>query len=648
MDQRAIIDVVCKSGVESLAGEIGALLGQELICSDIQLDLTSKENLFSNLERHKTALTRMVTDGDFQGDCFLLTRMSAAAILGGTLIMLPEDVIEESAQSEQLDGELDDAFGEVANIIAGVFTQAFVDKYKKNLRFIKKTVEELIPTKIDAASDEPFPPGNYYVASCNMKVGDKDLGPLEFVVPAFIFELEEAPADPATEETTPATAEESAPAPAEEASQPAEETPVAPEPQPEPEPPAPAKPPFADAKKLTDVVFNATIAQVGEEIGALLGQPLQCDDIQLVMTTKAEFFSDHCIDKSVMSHMKVTGDREGLGFMVVQIPDAVVLGGTLIMLPEDQIEEQKSGGKLDGEIEDAYGEIANILSGSLTQTFLDRYPQQIRFIKTESEMVVPTKVDIASEQPFPDEKYYLASFAIHLEGHELHRILLIFPAEVFDLDDAPAETAQAAANSSAETAATGAVASDGQNEPAPGEWGGAPLPTDDNTSAAETTAAATSGQETGQAPGSTSTARTATQDSEHSATPAGHEPNGPPIVLVISDQSTEAEPFVEILSSANYESRVLTFQDEIRGLFQQHKILGILLVMAQVGEKGFASAIKLQSAGRPLPPIIFAGPEWTRSAVLRAVKYGAKDILVTPASNDEIQDKVSRHFQKAS
>ena len=70
--------------------------------------------------------------------------------------------------------------------------------------------------------------------------------------------------------------------------------------------------------------------------------------------------------------------------------------------------------------------------------------------------------------------------------------------------------------------------------------------------------------------------------------------------------------------------------------------------MAQVGEKGFASAIKLQSAGRPLPPIIFAGPEWTRSAVLRAVKYGAKDILVTPASGDEIQDKVSRHFQKAS
>ncbi len=646
MDQRAIIDVVCKAGVENLAGEIGALLGQELVCSDVQLNLTSKDNLFSNLDRHKTALTRMVVEGDQQGDCFLLTRMSAAAILGGTLIMLPEDVIEESAQSEKLDGELDDAYGEVANIIAGVFTQAFVDKYKKNLRFIKKTVEELVPTKIDAASNEPFPPGNYYVASCHMNVGDKDLGPLEFVVPAFIFELEEAPADPAAEEVKPEPTEAPAPAPTAAEPQSAAETPAVTEPPVEPEPPAPARPPFADAKKLADVVFNATIGTVGEEIGALLGQPLQCDDIQLVMTTKADFFSDHCIDKSVLTHMKVTGDREGLGFMVVQIPDAVVLGGTLIMLPEDQIEEQKSSGVLEGEIEDAFGEIANILSGSLTQTFLDRYPHQIRFIKTEAETVVPTKVDVASDQPFPDGKYYLASFAIHLEGHELHRILLIFPAEVFDLDDAPAEVAQASTGGSTTTAA-GTAAPGDANQPAPGEWGGPPPATNETSPVAEATTTAGETTTSSDSQGRPTTTAPA-PPAAGSAAQTLPEPTGAPLVLVISDQPTDAEPFVEILSSANYESRSLTFQDEVKELFQQHKILGILLVMAQVGDKGFASAIKLQSAGRPLPPIIFAGPEWTRSAVLRAVKYGAKDILVTPASGDEIQDKVSRHFQKAS
>ncbi len=650
MDQRAIIDVVCKTGVENLAGEIGALLGQELICSDIQLNLTTKEELFSNPERHKTALTRMAVDGDYQGESFLLTRISAAAILGGTLIMLPDDVIEESAQAEKLDGELDDAFGEVANIIAGVFTQAFVEKYKKNLRFIKKTVEELIPTKIDLAGDTPFAPGHYYVASCTMKVADRDLGPLEFVVPAFIFDLEETPVDPAAESDVPVATAASATDAAEPVKTAATESPTetkTEEVETEPPPPAAPKLPFADARKLTDVVFNATISQVGEEIGALLGQPLKCDDTKLLVTTKADFFSSHCVDKSVMSHLKVTGDREGLGFMVVQIPDAVVLGGTLIMLPEDQIEEQKNGGKLDGEIEDAYGEIANILAGSLTQTFLERYPQQLRFIRTEAETVVPTKVDVASDVPFPDGQYYLASFAIHMEGYELQRILLIFPVDIFGLDDAPTESAQPDADDSTSpaTSATGEAPTPDSNQPAPGEWGGPPLVQDDSSPAAgestTTQPAATPGQKSEVAAPQGSSSATSTAET-------GTANSGPPIVLVISDQPEDAAPFVDILSSANYESRVLSFQDEVKGLFQQHQILGILLVMAQVGEKGFASAIKLQAAGRPLPPLIFAGPEWTRSAVLRAVKYGAKDILVTPASDDEIHDKVNRHFQKAS
>ncbi len=74
--------------------------------------------------------------------------------------------------------------------------------------------------------------------------------------------------------------------------------------------------------------------------------------------------------------------------MLVQVGDAIVMGGTLIMLPEDQIEEQKSHGDFDGEVADAFGEIANILAGSLTQVFLDRYPKPIRFIKTDAETIV--------------------------------------------------------------------------------------------------------------------------------------------------------------------------------------------------------------------------------------------------------------------
>lgn len=620
MDQRAIIDVICKAGLNNLAGEIGALLGQDLTCSDIQLTITSKEQLLSDPERVKSTFTRMTIGGDKEGNGYLLTRLSSAAVLAGTLIMLPQDMIEENAKNGTLDGELTDAFGEVANIIAGVFTQAFVDKYSKTLRFVKQTVEELVPTKVDLSSEEPFPPGQYYVASCQMSLADRDLGALELIVPAALFGLE---AEEVANLSSPSAPEQSTATNAQSTDQPTDtQSQTEPQATAEMAPPAPPKPPFADAKKLADVVFKATITQGSEEIGALLGQPLSHDDIQLVMTSKSDFFSQHCIEKSILTQLKITGDKEGLGFMLIQVPDAVVLGGTLIMLPKDQIEEQKNSGTFDGEVADAFGEIANILAGSLTQVFLDRYPKQLRFIKTETDTVVPTKIDLASDQPFAEGNYYLASFAIQMEGFGLNRIQLLFPAAIFDLDDVEAQATtpqQASQGQQHQSTSSSAAATTPADAPAPGEWGGAPLPqTADNSGQAQT------------------------------ASPTAAPASGPPVVLVISDQQQNSEPFSETLTTAGYDCRTLSFQDEIKDFFQKNQVLGIFLIMAQVGERGFAAAIKLQAAGRPLPPIIFAGSEWTKSAVLRAVKYGAKDILVLPASHDEIQDKVSRHIKKAS
>lgn len=630
MNQRGIVDVVCKSGVESLATEIGALLGKELQCNDIQLQILTKDSIFGDLNRASSALTRMTVSGDKEGDSYLVTRLDAAVVLGGTLIMLPEDMIEEHVKSGQLGGELSDAFGEVANIIAGVFTQAFVDKYPKTIRFIKKTVEDLHPTKIDLGSDEPFPPGNYYVASCTMVAGETELGPLEFIVPAAIFELADETAaegaKPAPPPEPAATAAVEPEAPAAAAPQPAEEPAAVAEA--EAPPVAAPKPAFADAKKLTDVVFNATINQIGEEIGALLGQDLTCDDIQLVMTSRADFFSEHCNEKATMAYMKVSGDRSGCGYMFAQIPDAIVLGGTLIMLPEDQIAEQVQQRQLEGEVEDAFNEVANILAGGLTQVFLDRYPKQLRFVRTESEIVTPTKIDPDGDQPFAEGTYYLASFAIHMEGYELHRIQLLFPADIFDLDATAAPQAAPAGTAEQAAAAATPVAAGGTAEAAP----------------AAATAAPSSDQ---RSVASQAAAEFAAATSQPTAT-AAPPPSGPPLVLVISEESSAAQPFADALTSAHYDCKVLGFQEDIKAPFQTNQILGAILVMSQVSEKGFATAIKLQSSGQALPPLIFAGPEWTRSTVLRAVKYGAQDILIVPATEGEIEEKINQHFRKAS
>ena len=571
MEQLAIVDVICKAAIESLADEVGTLLGQELSCTNVQLELTSKQALFADPDRDKSALSRLEVNGDQQGEGYLLTRIDTAIYLGGTLIMLPEEMISEQTDKGQLDGELADAFGEVANIVAGVFTQAFDERYAKSLRFIKESVEELIPTKVDPAGEQPFPPGRYHVSSCTLKAGDKDLGRLEFIVPARLFELpDEAATAPPAEPAAPAA---DAPAPEEAAGAAASASPP-------PAEPAPQRAPFADAKQLVDMVFKATIGQVVEEIGALIGQELSFADLQLQMCSKQEFFAQHWLDKSALTALQVKGDVSGTGYLVQAIGDAITLGGIMIMLPEDQIAEQAGKGEMADEVADAYGEVANILAGGLTQVFGERYPKPLRFIKTDTEVLVPTKLDPADDQPFPTGDYYLASFALAMEGTELKRMQLLFPAELFGLEAQPEAAAPA-----------------GQKPAAEGQAAAA---------------------------------------------------DGPPVVLLLYEQSESAAPFAEILSAAGFQVKSLSFQEDIKGTYQQHQVVGVFLLMAQVNEKGFATAIKLQSSGRPLPPMIFAGPEWTRSAVLRAVKYGARDILVLPASNAEIEEKVQQHIRQAS
>jgi chemotaxis protein CheY-P-specific phosphatase CheC/CheY-like chemotaxis protein len=640
LDQRAIIDVVCRTGAESLGREVGALLGRALNCTVEQLDIVTKEQLFSDPARPKGTLARLTVSGDVDGDSYLLVPTSTAAILGGTLIMLPEDMIEQHASNEELDNELDDAYGEVANIIAGVFTQAFVDKYKHSLRFIKKSLEPLIPTKIDNASETPFPPGNYHLTRCSLSIDDQALGNLELIVPASIFALEQE---------TPTTIEEQ-PAP-EPIAPPAETTQIEPpakiDKAEEPEVPTPPKKrPFAEAKKLIDVIFTAVVEQLGDEVGALLGQPLQCSDLQLQLTTKEELFSNHCQDISILTQMQVSGDREGLGYLIVQTPDAIIMGGTLIMLPEDQIEEQRSSGKLEGEAADAYGEIANIVAGSLTHVFDERYPQKIRYVRMASETLVPTKIDIASDEPFPQDDYYVANFSLSMEGHELNRALLVFPAAIFGLEGQT--NSQAASKQKTN-----------ENQPAPGEWGGPPL---EEASAKQTQAAGSTNKETVPSDGMT-VAATGNSPNSHPKAPLetgqqgdgseSHSTTAPssnadPIVIIIADHEETSEPFTQTLSAAGYNYQVISYQEDIKSILQQLNITGIFLIMSKVGEKGFATAIKLQSAAKALPPIIFAGPDWTKTTVLRAVKYGAKDILVLPASDSEIQAKVAAHLKKAS
>jgi hypothetical protein len=72
------------------------------------------------------------------------------------------------------------------------------------------------------------------------------------------------------------------------------------------------------------------------------------------------------------------------------------------------------------------------------------------------------------------------------------------------------------------------------------------------------------------------------------------------------------------------------------------ELKAVYLVMREVNEQAFGMAIRISSSCSL--PLIAAGPDWTRSKVIKAVKYGVSDILLTPAAPEDIQENLENNL----
>jgi PleD family two-component response regulator len=108
-------------------------------------------------------------------------------------------------------------------------------------------------------------------------------------------------------------------------------------------------------------------------------------------------------------------------------------------------------------------------------------------------------------------------------------------------------------------------------------------------------------------------------------------------ILVVSDDSRETGKIVDFLEQHHLHVKVLSHKENVID-YLPGEVKAIFLVMSDVNEKAFAVAIKISSACSL--PLIAAGPGWTRTKVITAVKYGVNDILLTPATSDDIAEKI--------
>ena len=583
------IDKIFELTQERVAEEVGGLMGATMSMLDFSTRLISKEDFFDE-PSGKLVFAEMQLSGEIEGDGCILVTVKDAIRLGGTLIMLPDNELEESVSSEDYSEEIEDSYGEIANIVAGAYTKTFEEMYSKNFRFIRKNLEVITPMKVDVESDKPIPNQSYYQVSAAMTLNDAEMGQLIVLVPAESFGLdvqENAEQDAVSDVTENGTTPEKAT----DENQPASDSDAALAGQ-----TATNAKPFdvEKQKKRVDACLKESHARMGKELGDMLGTEVKLSEHTTRLVNKEDYFFDEASGKQILAHMDVVGDIAGKSYLYMSLKDAIFIGGTLIMLPPGELEKSVAGEDFNDDTEDAYGEIANIISGVYTKVFEEQYPDKIRFIKTGLEQIVPMKVDTESDAPMPDGSYYMATSRVSIGDKSLGNLQLLVPPSLFQLELLGEETA----------------ADDAQTvEKAKANVGGS-----------------------GKADAGTDFGATGVRAA------GGGEGGRTPEFVILSNDGGVCSTITAVLNKQGKAYKVLDYKESISD-YLPGNVKAVFLVMATVDEQGLGVAIKISAASSL--PLIAVGPEWTRTKVIKAVKYGVGDILLTPASEADIMEKIN-------
>ncbi len=593
--QKKRIDQLLAECQKRLTGEVGALLGVEVVLDGMENRLSTKEQFFTERVAGRQVLTDMEVVGDRQGTCYFSMGIRDAIQLGGILIMLPPTELIKVVNDEEFGDDARDAYGEVVNIVAGVYTAVFEEQYSQKLRFIRKGFKEVAPRTVDPDSGEPIPNTSYYSSTMQLAVEGKQLGTVHMLFPAELLQLDSqpevetaAPADEATAaafnaaaKATPSLEKESA---ADEATAPAKGG----------GPPGEVKANALKRKKLVDKILVSCREKMEAEVSSLLGTDVKLRNQENKVVSKEGFFFEEVSGKQVIADMDVVGELAGKSYLTVNLRDAIRIGGVLIMLPVTELEAVVTSEDFGEDSKDAYGEIANIIAGVYTAVFEEQYPQKIRFVKTGLQQVVPMKVEADSAEPFANGDYYLSRHDLVIGDSVFGKVNILFPLALLELE--------------------------GLREQ--GQEGGVAV------EEVRQQAAPPVGRE-----------GAGGQDAEILASRTGVAPD----ILLVGDDEAEAAKIAAVLSGMGYAVKSLSFKDSVHH-YIPGELKAIYLVMREVNEQAFGAAIKISSSCSL--PLVAAGPGWTRTKVIKAVKYGIKDILLTPASKQEITENASSNLLK--
>jgi len=342
-------------------------------------------------------------------------------------------------------------------------------------------------------------------------------------------------------------------------------------------------------------ILKTALKQAGEECGMLLGQELSITLADSLFTSKSSYFGgleDGCFVMGVTSGESY----EGQFYLVFSLRDAIVMSSILLGIPPARIQEKKRLSIIENDDIDAFAEIGNMVNGALNTSFLATLPNKVRLKLLPPRKYIPDIDELSPEQPLPDGDYLMFRARLELPGQEMEHLDVLIPTDLGNLFDPQPAVAEA----------TG-------DEKAVG---------DEEVSASRE-------------------ARSIEEDEleEDSAAGAGIES-----IVVLEDDTDLRRQIVELLSFTGFQIAEGTLNADLKELFAGRNVKLAIIGSQNADDRELAVCIKVNAMRQDFPPPIIMSAEcWTRTAVLKALKYGARDIIIKPFNEDEVAAKVRRY-----
>ena len=339
-------------------------------------------------------------------------------------------------------------------------------------------------------------------------------------------------------------------------------------------------------------MLETALKQAGEESGMLLGQELSIALLDSLLTSKNSYFGgldDGCFVLGVDSGEAYKGQF----YLVFSLRDAIVMSSILLGIPPARIQEKKRLSIIENDDIDAFSEIANMVNGALNTVFQGTLPNKVRLKLLSPKKYIPDIDQLTPEEPVPDGDFLMFRSKLEMPGQEMNHLDVLIPVALGNLFDPPPIAAEEEKEAAVGTETAGGDAVVGADEEAEG-------------------------------------------------VPAA--PSGVDSIIVLEDNEEQRQQMVELVSFTGYQVAEGTLNADIKELFSGRNVKLVIIGSQDADDRELSVCIKVNAIRQDFPPPIIMSAEcWTRTAVLKALKYGARDIIIKPFNGDDVTTKIRRY-----